>query len=120
MGAAKAGSTAKPGEKGAAPPGAGAAPKDVTLKVEPTAEVWACVENAAGQPLVDGATLTPGKTAGPFRSRSFTIAFGNGSVALRVDGERAHTPSSPSPIGLAIDHAGKLHQLPEGKRPSCE
>jgi cytoskeleton protein RodZ len=95
--------------------------KTVELKVEPTAEVWACVENAAGKPLVDGVTLTAGEAVGPFHSRSFTVAFGNGSVALWVDGERVQTPSSPNPIGLAIDHRGaKVHQLPEGRRPSCE
>jgi cytoskeleton protein RodZ len=103
--------------------GAGATsgtPKDVTLKVEPTAEVWACVENAAGKPLVDGTTLAAGQAVGPFHSHSFTVAFGNGSVALWVDGKRAHTPSSPNPIGLAVDRSGKLHQLPEGTRPTCE
>jgi cytoskeleton protein RodZ len=93
--------------------------RTVELKVEPTAEVWACVENAAGRPLIDGAILAAGKPVGPFRSRSFTVAFGNGSVALWVDGQRARIPSSPNPIGLTIDRAAKLHQLPEGKRPTC-
>jgi cytoskeleton protein RodZ len=91
----------------------------VELKVEPTAEVWACVENATGKSLVDGATLTAGKAVGPFHSRSFSVAFGNGSVALWVDGKRARTPPSPNPIGLTIDRRGKLHDLPEGKRPTC-
>ena len=92
----------------------------VALRIEPTAEVWACVENAAGKPLVDGATLAAGEAVGPFHSRSFTVAFGNGSVSLWVDGQRAHTPSSPNPIGLAVDHTGKLRPLPEGSRPTCE
>jgi cytoskeleton protein RodZ len=92
----------------------------VELKVEPTAEVWACVENAAGKPLVNGATLAAGRSVGPFRSRSFTVAFGNGSVALRVDGKRVRIPSSPNPIGLRIDRGAKVHQLPDGRRPSCE
>jgi cytoskeleton protein RodZ len=119
-GAAKTGASATKGAgaKGGKQ-GTGAAPKDVTLKVEPTAEVWACVENAAGKPVVDGATLAAGKAVGPFHSRSFTVAFGNGSVSLWVDGKRAHTPSSPNPIGLAVSHTGALHQLPEGTRPTC-
>jgi cytoskeleton protein RodZ len=119
-GAAKSGGAAG-GKRGGQ--GTGAAPgasKDVTLKVEPTAEVWACVENAAGKPLVDGATLTPDKAVGPFHSRSFTVAFGNGSVSLWVDGKRAHIPSSPDPFGLGVEAGGKLHQLPEGTRPTCE
>jgi cytoskeleton protein RodZ len=122
-GAAKTGGAGKnAGGQGGGPGtgGASGATKDVTLKVEPTAEVWACVENAAGKPVVDGATLAAGKSVGPFHSRSFTVAFGNGSVALWVDGKRADTPSSPDPIGLSIQRGGKLHQLPEGTRPSCE
>jgi cytoskeleton protein RodZ len=95
-------------------------PQAVKLKIEPTAEVWACVENAAGKRLVDGRTLAAGETIGPVRSRSFTAAFGNGSVELRVNGKRVHTPSSPSPVGFTVDRHGKVHQLPEGERPSCE
>jgi hypothetical protein len=92
----------------------------VALKLEPTAEVWACVLDAKGKPLVDGATLAAGETTGPFHSRSYTAAFGNGSVEVWVDGTRAKTPSTPSPMGFTVDRHGKLHELPEGKRPSCE
>jgi cytoskeleton protein RodZ len=95
-------------------------PKSVKLRVEPTAKVWACVENAKGKRVVDGATLAAGEAAGPFTSRSFTAAFGNGSVELWPDGKRAATPSSPSPIGFTVDRDGKVRQLPEGRRPSCE
>jgi hypothetical protein len=92
----------------------------VTLEIEPTAEVWACVLDAEGKPLVDGLTLAAGETMGPFRSRSYTAAFGNGSVAVSVDGKLAHTPSTPSPIGIAVDSHGKVREIPEGERPSCE
>ena len=90
------------------------------LKVEPTAEVWACVVNAKGKRLVDGQTLAAGETAGPFRSRSFTAAFGNGSVHVLVDGRSLKTPDTSSPMGISVDSHGKVHELPEGKRPSCE
>jgi cytoskeleton protein RodZ len=92
----------------------------VALRIEPTAEVWACVLDAKGRPLVDGATLTTGETMGPFHSRAYTAAFGNGSVVVSVDGTRVPTPSTPSPMGFTVDSHGKLHDLPEGKRPSCE
>jgi cytoskeleton protein RodZ len=92
----------------------------VSLKIEPTAEVWACVLDAKGKPLVAGATLAEGETAGLFHSRSYTAAFGNGSVKVFVDGKRAQTPSTPSPMGFTVDHQGTLRELPEGKRPSCE
>jgi hypothetical protein len=97
-----------------------AEPKAVKLAIEPTAEVWACVLDAKGKPLVDGLTLAAGEAVGPFHSRSFTAAFGNGSVALSIDGKHASTPTTSSPIGLRVDRHGKVHQLPEGQRPSCE
>jgi hypothetical protein len=95
-------------------------PAVVKLAIEPTAEVWACVLDAKGKPLVDGLTLAAGETVGPFSSRSYTAAFGNGSVTVSIDGKPAHTPSSPSPIGFTVDRHGKVHELPEGERPSCE
>jgi cytoskeleton protein RodZ len=92
----------------------------VKLKIEPTAEVWTCVVDAKGKPLVDGATLAAGETVGPFHSRSFTAAFGNGSVNVLVDGKALKVPQTSSPMGISVNPQGKVHELPEGKRPTCE
>jgi cytoskeleton protein RodZ len=112
------------GAGGAGNAGAGKAGKRtaqrVKLKLEPTAEVWACVINGAGKRLVNGRTLAPGETVGPFHSRSYAAAFGNGSVRILVDGMLAKTGSTPNPMGIAVDPQGKVHELPEGERPSCE
>lgn len=101
-------------------PGHSSKPQKVALKIEPTAEVWACVLDAKGKPLVDGATLAAGETAGPFHSRSYIAAFGNGSVEVWVDGKRAQTASTPSPMGFTVDRHGKVKEIAEGGRPSCE
>jgi hypothetical protein len=95
-------------------------PKAVKLRIEPTAEVWTCVVDAKGKPLVDGQTLAAGEVVGPFRSRGFTAAFGNGSVKVMVDGKTVKTSAAPNPMGLVVDAHGKVHELPEGSRPSCE
>jgi len=117
-GAGKQEGTGKAGASGnGAAAGAGTA---VSLKIEPTAEVWACVLDAKGKPLVDGATLAAGETTGPFHSRSYAAAFGTGSVEVWVDGKRAQTPSTPSPMGFSVDRHGALRVIPEGERPSCE
>jgi cytoskeleton protein RodZ len=109
----------KNGDGGAgAATGAGAT--TVALAIEPTAEVWACVLDAKGKPLVDGATLAPGESVGPFHSKGYTAAFGNGEVDVKVNGKPAATPKTPSPMGFTVTLQGKLHPLPEGKRPSCE
>ncbi len=102
--------------------GAGAAKtaQSVKLEIEPTAEVWTCVVNGKGKTLVDGRTLAGGETVGPFHSRSYTAAFGNGSVHVLVDGKVAKTPSTPSPMGIAVDAHGKVHELREVSRPTCE
>jgi cytoskeleton protein RodZ len=123
----KGGGTAQGGKhasgganQGAGNGGAGGGATSVSLKIEPTAEVWACVLDAKGKPLVDGATLAAGETTGPFHSRSYTAAFGNGAVEVFVDGKRAQTPTTPSPMGFSVDRHGKLREIPEGERPSCE
>lgn len=110
----------KNGQKANPPPQHQAKPKTVKLRIEPTAEVWTCVVNAKGKALVDGATLAAGESVGPFTSRSFTAAFGNGSVHVLVDGKRLETAETSSPMGLSIDTQGKVHELPEGKRPTCQ
>jgi cytoskeleton protein RodZ len=92
----------------------------IALEIEPTAEVWACILDAKGKPLVDGLALAAGETAGPFHSRSYTAAFGNGQVAVSIDGKQAATPKTSSPMGFTVSSKGKLHELPEGSRPTCE
>lgn len=92
----------------------------VTVRIAATAEVWTCVLDAAAKPVVDGQILAEGEEVGPFRSKRFELAFGNGSVRMFVDGKQADVPASSSPVGYAIDAKGELVALEEGERPSCE
>lgn len=92
----------------------------VSVRLAARAEVWVCLLDAKKAPLVDGAILTEGAEAGPFRSSGFEVALGNGSVSMFVDGERADIPESSSPVGYRVDPTGKLIALEEGERPSCE
>lgn len=92
----------------------------VAVRLAATAEVWVCLLDAKQEPLVDGQILEEGAEAGPFRSRGFEVALGNGSVAMFVDGKRAHVPPSSSPVGYRVESSGKLISLEEGERPSCE
>jgi Helix-turn-helix domain len=92
----------------------------VELAVAASGEVWACVLDGAGNPVLDGQILEPGAEAGPYRGKRFTMAFGNGQVDLKIDGNRAPTESSNSPIGYEVTPKGKLKPLEEGERPTCE
>lgn len=91
----------------------------VSVRLAASAEVWVCVLNAKGIPLVDGQILETGAEEGPFRSGSFTVSFGNGEVSMLVDGREAQIPATSSPIGYSIDSSGDLTRLDEAERPSC-
>jgi cytoskeleton protein RodZ len=82
------------------------------------AEVWVCLLDASGEPLIDGQILSAGASEGPYRSGSFTVSFGNGEVTMMVDGQQASIPETSSPVGYSID-AGTPRQLSEGERPTC-
>jgi cytoskeleton protein RodZ len=91
----------------------------VTVELTASAEVWACLLNAKGKPLVNGLILEAGTEEGPFHSGSFTVSFGNGEVKMLIDGREAEIPATSSPVGYAIDSAGKLTVLEEAERPTC-
>jgi len=91
----------------------------VSVRLAASAEVWVCVLNARGRPLVDGQILETGAEEGPFRSGSFTVSFGNGEVSMLVNGKEAQIPATSSPIGYSIDSSGGLTRLDEAERPSC-
>src|SRR6188472_3059278 len=91
----------------------------VSVQLAASAEVWVCVLDARGKPLIDGQILQTGAEEGPFRSGSFTVSFGNGEVSMLIDGREAEIPTTSSPIGYSIDSSGGLTQLDEAERPSC-
>lgn len=97
-----------------------AAKSGVAMRLEATAEVWVCLLDGDGAPLVDGQILQEGAEAGPYRSQNFEVALGNGSVEMIVDGERAEIAESSSPVGYRVEAGGKLIALEEGERPDCE
>jgi len=95
------------------------APAGVSMRLAATAEVWVCLLDAAGRPLVDGLILAEGAAEGPFRSGSFTVSLGNGEVTMLIDGREADIPTTASPVGYAIDASGELTPLAESERPTC-
>ena len=94
-------------------------PRGISVRLETQAEVWVCLLDAAGRPLVNGQILGAGAREGPFHSGSFTVSFGNGEVSMAIDGQTASIPATSSPIGYAIDSRGRLQPLSETERPTC-
>lgn len=97
-----------------------AARSGVEVELAATGEVWVCLLDAEEEPLIEGEILEEGAEAGPFRSKGFEIALGNGSVTMLVDGKPAEVEESASPVGYAVDSDGDLIALEEGERPDCE
>lgn len=91
----------------------------VSVQIVATGEVWVCLLDGEGEAVVNGQVLSSGTEAGPFRSRGFTVAFGNGEVSLLVDGREAEIPATASPIGYEIEPGGELRELEESERPTC-
>lgn len=103
------------GEPARPPP----SPAPGSLSLAAGAEVWVCLLDGAGRPLVNGRILEAGAEEGPFRSGSFTVSFGNGEVTMLIDGNEAEIPATPNPIGYSIDAEGELTRLSEAERPTC-
>jgi hypothetical protein len=114
----KSGSAAAKGPKPRGTTSKGAA-LGVAVSLEATDEVWVCLLDATETPVVNGQILAAGEKEGPFHSRGFSVAFGNGSVEMEINGSPAHLPPSSSPIGFSIDEKGRLTELKEGERPEC-
>lgn len=109
---------AKNGKAKTAPP-AKAPASGVAVSLEATDEVWVCLLDGDEEPVINGQILAAGEHEGPFHSKSFSVAFGNGSVTMEIDGSPAQLPESSSPIGFAVDGKGNLTELQEGERPDC-
>lgn len=90
----------------------------VSVNLTATADVWVCLVNKGGSPVIDGQILTAGAQEGPFRSRSFSVRFGNGSVDMQVNGKEAQIAETSSPVGYKIAPGG-VRPLPDSEQPTC-
>jgi hypothetical protein len=89
-------------------------PRVVTLTLIPTGPVYVCLQAAGGRTLVPARTLSAGQKEGPFRSSKFRMAFGNGSIQMRVGGKTLSVPQSANPIGYVLTAHGRtsIKRLP--------
>jgi len=90
----------------------------VRLQIQPTGPVSVCLEDAAGEPLIENITLQANEDTETFRSKRFRMSFGTGEAVMRVDG-KAYQVSEDAPIGYEVRAGGKPKALPEAERPTC-
>jgi cytoskeleton protein RodZ len=107
-----------PGKQGKAHKAVPANRSGVSIRVTAKSEVWVCAVAANGKPVVDGQILQAGASEGPFRSGKFDLAFGNGGVALKVNGKPVKVQDTPSPVGYEVTKKG-TRVLAPGTRPDC-
>jgi cytoskeleton protein RodZ len=91
---------------------------EVSVELSSTADVWVCLVDDSGTPLVDGETLTANETRGPFSADGFEVTLGNGSVEMTVDGEPAQIPAAAEPLVYRITPSG-LRTLDSSSAPTC-
>ena len=95
-----------------------AAPQVVRLQIQPTGPVSVCLENIAGEPLIQNLTLDAGQDTKTYRSRRFRVSFGTGAAVMRVGG-KPYDVSDDAPVGYELKPGRKPRQLPESERPTC-
>jgi cytoskeleton protein RodZ len=92
--------------------------REVAVELTAIADVWVCMVNQQGVPVVNGLILGAGARQGPFRSREFDVTFGNGQVALEVNGREVPVADTPNPIGYELA-PGEVRELGIAERPTC-
>jgi hypothetical protein len=103
----------KPGERSRTQ-----APQTVGVQVTAIGTVWVCMVDKRGAEVIDGQTLAAGQREGPFRSPQFDLTFGNGQVALAVNGRQVPVTDSANPIGYRLS-PGEVRKLAIDERPTC-
>jgi cytoskeleton protein RodZ len=93
-------------------------PTEASVELRSTAEVWVCLVDQAGKPLINGEILAAGDSRGPFRASAFELNLGNGSVQMRADDRDFAVPPSSSPLGYRITPSG-VSPLDPASRPTC-
>jgi cytoskeleton protein RodZ len=100
------------------PSGTPAAGSEVSLELRSTADVWVCLIDSEGTHIVNGETLPPDETRGPFEGEGFEMTFGNGSVEMTVNGEPVSVPALAEPLGYRVVPEG-TKRLPSSAQPDC-
>ena len=85
-----------------------AAPKPVSVSIVATGQVYVCMEDARGRPVIDKRTLEAGQRTRTYRSRTFKVTFGTADARIRQNGKSYRVAESQDPVG---------YELRSGRRP---
>jgi cytoskeleton protein RodZ len=96
-----------------------ARPKHVKLRLVATGDVYVCLVNARGKPLIAGQTMRAGERSSTFTGRRFRVNFGTAAVRMLVNGKSYAVAASANPVGYELRPGRKPRRLPDAKRPAC-
>jgi cytoskeleton protein RodZ len=90
----------------------------VKLKLVATGQVYVCLVDGAGKPLIPGVIYSPGQTIPTKTSSKLLLTLGNASVKMIVNGKSVPVTPSSSAIGYLLTPTSHS-TLPASQQPRC-
>jgi cytoskeletal protein RodZ len=91
-----------------------AADKPVNVSIVATGQVYVCMEDARGRPVVDKRTLEAGQKTRTYRSRSFKVTFGTAAARIRQNGKDYRVAVSKDPVGYSLRSGRRPQRITSG------
>jgi cytoskeleton protein RodZ len=94
------------------------APTKVKLQLVATGQVYVCLVDGAGKPLIPGVIFSPGQTIPTKTSSKLLLTLGNASVKMTVNGKPVAVTPSSSAIGYLFTPTSHSTLSP-AQQPRC-
>ena len=91
-----------------------APPKPVSVSIVATGQVYVCMEDARGRPVIDKRTLEAGQRTRTYRSRSFKVTFGTAEARIRQNGKNYRVAQSRDPVGYSLRSGRRPQRITSG------
>ena len=88
--------------------------KPVSVSILATGQVYVCMEDARGRPVVNKRTLEAGQRTRTYRSRSFKVTFGTAEARIRQNGKTYRVAQSRDPVGYSLRSGRRPQRISSG------
>jgi cytoskeletal protein RodZ len=88
--------------------------KPVSVSILATGQVYVCMEDARGRPVINKRTLEAGQKTRTYRSRSFKVTFGTAEARIRQNGKSYRVAESRDPVGYSLRSGRKPQRITSG------
>ena len=95
-----------------------AAAAPIHVRLAATGDVYVCLVNAKGKPLVAGQTLRAGERTPSYTGKRFRVTLGTNAVQMVVDGKAYKVAPSANPVGYELRSGHKPRRLSSGQLPA--